>query len=594
MEDNTDYGLSNIDALTPIKRKRGRPRKSLAPDVDSENLEFPIIKTFMDQFPNSNEKDLLMKSSYITPENQSGYQELKEGLRDYGARIPRDDKFEGPIGCFVFQLNTRRDNRWYGISLDVARHLGYRDSSTFYLKNEKFDKIWASEIERYWLADIKALVPASYRLKDVALVPIDQVYQAYRDKLLFSANEAKMKEKERLDNDLDVEYEDDEPVTVEDDSVHASKLRRIYIGLSKTKKDPTDRSWLKSSFDTASFNAHLARERELRANSSLMNDETTRITMCRSKYFSSDVESVEPVAFFDDLEEPSEYPIDIMDHQYQENFAMYSPQWTYWYTEQMKRKYTVPTSRSPKKQPLSLSGDSIMKNERPACKTCSSSTIKQLNCRDCGNVSCYSCIGVDAVSNQEWKCRDCSKCKLCNTSKKGSVVTCSQCLQWFHSSCLDPMLSDVKRFVCSSCISCASCKAQPKSTTENSSLPKWKQIYVKTKDEETFLETLCPKCSVKFDNGDFCPCCHKVYDTDLTSINSTRMISCDSCSRNIHIKCDKVAEKSMEVDDYVDYFCPICREFKQLKKYKSFDKERVKIAKYNEHLLCLKANVTLK
>ena len=217
----------------PLKRGRGRPRKYPLPEGVSEKaaasasvaagsghnpppfaasnfLNGAVSVKYLDYVPDSREKRLLMSDSrVIGPHDADGFDQLYGVMAELDA-LPANYDFEASkaqhstmfngekVGMYVFQLKSHLvdaaadennpsfsddASEYFVIALDLARHVGFRDSYTFFKKcGHDFEKVWTSELERCWLADIGALNP-TLRLRPLALINMASVFPIYADQL---------------------------------------------------------------------------------------------------------------------------------------------------------------------------------------------------------------------------------------------------------------------------------------------------------------------------------------------------------------------------------------------------------------------------
>ena len=89
-----------------------------------------------------------------------------------------------PFRMAVFPLVTRHPTDLYAIGLDVARHIGYRDTYTMFRRyGEVMPKFWASEHERSWMAEHGILTPVN-KYREIALVRVTQALDVFGVTLL--------------------------------------------------------------------------------------------------------------------------------------------------------------------------------------------------------------------------------------------------------------------------------------------------------------------------------------------------------------------------------------------------------------------------
>eukprot|EP00761_Pharyngomonas_kirbyi_P003817 gb/GECH01003821.1/.p1 GENE.gb/GECH01003821.1/~~gb/GECH01003821.1/.p1 ORF type:complete len:283 (+),score=79.64 gb/GECH01003821.1/:1-849(+) len=71
---------------------------------------------------------------------------------------------------------------------------------------------------------------------------------------------------------------------------------------------------------------------------------------------------------------------------------------------------------------------------------------------------------------------------------------------------------------------------------------------------------LCNACGIHYKKSHCCPYCYQVYRESLVDNSGDTWIGCDSCSRWVHLKCEKLAT-GIQVDTHQPYLCPDCKVF---------------------------------
>ncbi|RKP21008.1 hypothetical protein ROZALSC1DRAFT_27556 [Rozella allomycis CSF55] len=260
----------------------GRPRKVLPQPTP---IQETVKETRLPTLEEIQERSLLEKGEIIMNDDPNGARKLLEKM---GYPIP--EEVTGPLGFHVFQLASRLNEKnlkmFYANSLEVGRHLGFRDSYTFYLKHDHFVKIPVSEIERNWLIEKRLVAPTS-RSRTMSFLRLDLLLNFFTFTPLLAENAVKPPSTVRVGTEVFIEVESDEEAKYlsDDEAMYATRYRKKLAKPPNEDGDQQDKAFADACKKSASYNSHLAMMRSNRSSLSQFNLHTEE-TLVPFKYVS--------------------------------------------------------------------------------------------------------------------------------------------------------------------------------------------------------------------------------------------------------------------------------------------------------------------
>lgn len=107
----------------------------------------------------------------------------------------------------AFQLPSRGE-RWYMLSMDPAKVLGFRDSYLFFLRNPNLKRIWATDVEKNVLIERGLLMP-NFRTRGIAIVTARSIFKHFGFRIIKNGRQRRDDYYEAAAGPEDIGGEDD-------------------------------------------------------------------------------------------------------------------------------------------------------------------------------------------------------------------------------------------------------------------------------------------------------------------------------------------------------------------------------------------------
>ncbi|CAO3627680.1 unnamed protein product [Cunninghamella blakesleeana] len=181
-----------------------------------------------------------------------------------------------------------------------------------------------------------------------------------------------------------------------------------------------------------------------------------------------------------------------------------------------------------------------------------------------------------AVESYPWLCPECKICCVCNSAgDETTLMICDGCDRGWHTNCCNPPVEEIPEgsWLCPFCAICHSCN----NTNEKIDIMSNNELqnphhrhfeHAEAPPNENYkypiyLATYCNPCYIHFEEDRFCPVCLKSFaDGEDINDDDRDMVTCDSCERWIHCKCDDTltSERYAQLceDEEAKYTCPLC------------------------------------
>ncbi|OZJ03476.1 hypothetical protein BZG36_02742 [Bifiguratus adelaidae] len=160
-------------------RKRGRPR--IYPRPGDENFdEGELLKKFHKGVVGSP-----VVQTWLPDGQDDGQEEVIGEVEEAGEKkITRNGELLGGRKFLVpvFQLPSRGP-KWYMLSMDPAKVLGFRDSYIFFNKNPDLRRIWATEEEKNAMIEKGWLMPI-FRTRGIAMITARSIFRLFGHKII--------------------------------------------------------------------------------------------------------------------------------------------------------------------------------------------------------------------------------------------------------------------------------------------------------------------------------------------------------------------------------------------------------------------------
>lgn len=197
--------------------------------------------------------------------------------------------------------------------------------------------------------------------------------------------------------------------------------------------------------------------------------------------------------------------------------------------------------------------------ESPLTATLAVAKADQMECSNCHRRVHLLCTGIDTalararVAEYPWCCNDCKVCAECGgAGDEANLLICDGCERAWHGRCCRPPISELPegKWLCFLCTKCHSCQLKKK---KGKPVDEYFHPVGICNEREEHICTLCRDCNRDFENNRLCPCCLETFkeDSDEESDEDdeswwwapNKMIACDVCERWVHPGCDDVLTK---------------------------------------------------
>ncbi|XP_035386586.1 histone-lysine N-methyltransferase 2C isoform X4 [Electrophorus electricus] len=165
----------------------------------------------------------------------------------------------------------------------------------------------------------------------------------------------------------------------------------------------------------------------------------------------------------------------------------------------------------------------------------------QLFCSTCGQHYHGSCLDVlvTPLKRAGWQCPDCKVCLTCrNPGDDSKMLVCDMCDKGYHTFCLQPVMDSIPTsgWRCKNCRACAQCGTRATGRWTSTSL-------------------LCECCQQQQDLTLSCHICGRAHNPE--ALKDT--LTCNTCKRWVHVECERRENPDPGVQKRDGYSCGECK-----------------------------------